>query len=89
MENTKLPEAKNPIARDEADRMVALIKLDIAKFENEKAQSLAIAANADMMIARSRLAIADLERRVANVDYPEEPEQAPENENGNGASPEA
>lgn len=70
---TKLPDAKNPISREEADRMAALIKLDIAKFENEKAQALAIVANADVMVARSRLALADLDRRVVNVDYPDEP----------------
>ena len=82
-----LPEAKNPLTRDEADKMIALIRLDIARFSNEKANSLAIAANADCMIAQSEVAIADIERRVANVDYPAEQANAPTGDAAENSEP--
>ncbi len=70
-----IPEAKNPITREEADRMEALIRLDIAKFEVEAARAKATIVQAEVLIAQSKLAIADLERRVINVDYPAAPEK--------------
>lgn len=74
----QLPEAKNPISAEEAEKVIALVSLDMAKFEVEKARGAAIAANADVLIAQSKLTIADLRRRVANVDYPPEPEKPAE-----------
>ena len=77
MENTKtvvLPEAKNPLTETEAGRMAALIKLDIARYRRERARFMAQVADIDFMIAESETALADLDRRVANVDYPPQPE---------------
>ena len=78
-ENNKtvlLPEAKNPLTAAEADRMAALIKLDIARYRRERTRFMAQVADIDFMIAESETALADLARRVANVDYPPQPEAA-------------
>lgn len=71
---TELPEAKNPLSAKEAGRMAALIKLDIARYRRERTRFMAQVADIDFMIAESETALADLERRVANVDYPPQPE---------------
>ena len=70
----ELPEAKNPLSAKEAGRMAALIKLDIARYRRERTRFMAQVADIDFMIAESETALADLERRVANVDYPPQPE---------------
>ena len=70
----ELPEAKNPLSAKEAGRMAALIRLDIARYRRERARFMAQVADIDFMIAESETALADLERRVANVDYPPQPE---------------
>lgn len=78
-ENNKtvvLPEAKNPLTATEAGRMAALIKLDIARYRRERTRFMAQVADIDFMIAESETALADLDRRVANVDYPPQPEAA-------------
>lgn len=69
----ELPEAKNPLSAKEAGRMAALIKLDIARYRRERTRFMAQVADIDFMIAESETALADLERRVANVDYPPQP----------------
>jgi hypothetical protein len=69
-DTVNLPEAKNPIGREEADKMAALIKLDIAKYESEAARAQGTIDQAKFLIAQSKVALADLERRVLNVDYP-------------------
>lgn len=73
-----LPEAKNPLTATEADRMAALIKLDIARYRRERTRFMAQIADIDFMIAESETALADLARRVANVDYPPQPEAGAE-----------
>lgn len=77
-EKVVLPEAKNPISREEADKMAALIKLDIAKYESEAARAQGTIDQAKFLIAQSKVALADLERRVLNVDYPAAPEKPAE-----------
>lgn len=69
----EIPAAKNPLTREEADKMSALIKLDIAKYEAEIARVKATEDQALYLIAQSKVALADIERRVANVDYPPAP----------------
>ena len=80
-----LPEAKNPLTAAEADRMAALIKLDIAHYRRERARFMAQVADIDFMIAESETALADLDRRVANVDYPPQPEPKAEPTPADGA----
>ena len=70
----ELPEAKNPLSAKEAGRMAALIKLDIARYRRERPRFMAQVADIDFMIAESETALADLDRRVVNVDYPPQPE---------------
>lgn len=79
----ELPEAKNPLSAEEAGRMAALIKLDVARYRRERARFMAQVADIDFMIAESETALADLDRRVANVDYPPQPEA----ESGADAAP--
>ena len=74
---TELPEVKNPLSAKEAGRMAALIKLDIARYRRERTRFMAQVADIDFMIAESETALADLERRVANVDYPPQPAAEP------------
>lgn len=84
---TEFPEAKNPLTREEADRMSVLIRLDIARYEMEAARAQMTLDQARYYVAQSEVALADIERRVANVDYPPVPEtseSAPET----GAAPE-
>lgn len=59
-----------------------LLAEDIKKLELAKAQALAQAAILDTRIAECMLALADVDRREAGVEYPEEPakDAAPETE---------
>ena len=81
----ELPKAANPLTRDEADRMIALIRLDIEKYRRERARFMGQVAEIEFLITESDVAIADIERRVANVDYPPAPAASePEQPSGEG-----
>ena len=84
---TELPESTNPISREMADKFAALIKLDIAKYEAEACRAQDTIDQAKFLIAQSKVALADLERRVLNVDYPAKPEN-PEGEPAQDPQPE-
>ena len=83
-ERVELPKAANPLTRDEADRMIALIRLDIEKYRRERARFMGQVAEIEFLITESDVAIADIERRVANVDYPPAPAPEPEQPSGEG-----
>ena len=68
-----IPEAKDRITREDADKVIALVRLDIAKFRQQKEQFLRSAADCDVAIAQQEVVLADLERRVVGVAYPEPP----------------
>lgn len=80
-----IPEAKDRITREDADKVIALVRLDIAKFRQQKEQFLRSAADCDLAIAQQEVVLADLERRVVGVAYPEPP--APENDKPTGKKP--
>lgn len=70
-----IPEAKDRITREEADKVIALIKLDRAKLVVQRAKFTLSLAQCDLAIADQDQAIADVERRAANADYPESPKR--------------
>lgn len=68
-----IPEAKDKITQADADKVRALVELDVAKFRRQKAQFLMSVAQCDVAIAEQEQVLADLNRRVAGVDYPPPP----------------
>lgn len=68
MENNK---ASDALTAEEARSSRLLIKEDIAKYELAKARAIAQLSQYDAMIAECHLALADIDRREAGVDYPE------------------
>ena len=76
-QNDVIPEAKDRMTREEADKIIALVKLDRAKLVTQRAKFKLSLAQCDIAIADQDQVLADIERRVANVDYPEVPK--PEN----------
>ena len=71
-----IPEAKDKMTQADADKVRALVKLDIAKFRVQRERFLASVAQCDLAIAQQEEVLADLERRVVGVDYPEPPEKS-------------
>ena len=72
-QNVVIPEAKDRMTREEADKIIALVKLDRAKLVTQRAKFKMSLAQCDAAIADQDQVLADIERRVANVDYPEVP----------------
>lgn len=73
MENVK----SDAITHEEAAKNRLLIKEDIAKYELAKARTIAQVHQFDALIAECNLALEDINRREAGVDYPEPEEKAP------------
>lgn len=74
-----VPDSDDKLTSEEAGRAIVLLKLDVANVKVEKAKALAYAATCDRSIAELEASIADLERRVVGVKYPEaKPDPAPE-----------
>jgi hypothetical protein len=69
-----IPEAKDKVSHEDAEKVRALVRLDIAKFRQQKEQFLRAAADCDLAIAQQEVALADLDRREVGVAYPEPPE---------------
>lgn len=72
-----VPDSEDKITREEADRAIVLLKLDIANVRLEKAKALKYASACDASIAELESSVADLERRVVGVKYPEAKAQEP------------
>lgn len=66
-----IPEAPDPVKHEDAEKVRVLVKLDIAKFEQQRTQALRMVADCDFAIAQQKLLLADLDRREANVGIPE------------------
>lgn len=73
-----IPEAKDKITAEDANKVRVLVQLDLVKFEQQKAQLLRTVADCDLAIAQQKVILADLDRRVEGVDYPvpEKPAEA-------------
>ena len=66
-----IPEASDPVTKENADKVRVLLKLDIAKFRQQRAQAMQMIADCDFAIAQQEVLLADLDRREANVGIPE------------------
>jgi hypothetical protein len=77
-----IPEAPDPVAKADADKVRVLVKLDIAKFEMQRIRAMQMVSDCDLAIAQQKLLLADLDRREANVGLPEnaKPEEEPKKE---------
>lgn len=67
-----------PMDAKKAEKMKVLINEDIAKYRFEANQHYAAIAQLEAAISKSKLIIADIDRRVAGADYPASPEQKPQ-----------
>jgi hypothetical protein len=65
-----IPVAPDPVSKEDADKVRVLVKLDIAKFEQQRAQAMQMVTDCDLAIAQQKVVLADLDRREANVGYP-------------------
>lgn len=74
-EALQLPEAKDKITREDGDKLVALVKLDMEQLALERAKACLTVAKYDYAIAERKRTLADIERRVVGVDFPEEPKK--------------
>lgn len=72
-QDVAIPAAKDQITREDADKILALVKLDRSKLVVQRARFTASLAQCDIAIAETDQVIADLERRVVGVAYPEKP----------------
>jgi len=66
-----IPVAPDPVTKEDADKVRVLVKLDIAKFKQQRAQAMQMVTDCDLAIAQQEVVLADLDRREANVGYPE------------------
>jgi len=66
-----IPEASDPVTKQDADKVRVLVKLDIAKFRQQRAQAMQMVTDCDLAIAQQEVVLADLDRREANVGIPE------------------
>lgn len=69
-EPIKLHPAKDALPVQEAEKIKVLIRLDIARLEFELAR---VTANINVELAHARMSLADIDRRAANVEYPQPP----------------
>ena len=77
-----IPEAKDRIRKEDADKVRALVKVDIAKFKVQRAQAMQMVTDCDFAIAQQEHVLADLDRREANVGFPPAPEAEAPNKGG-------
>lgn len=73
MKNTKTTAPADAISKEEANKTRILLAEDIKKILLARAQAAAQIGILDTRIAECELALADLDRREAGVEYPEEP----------------
>lgn len=69
-QDVAIPAAKDAMTREEADKIIALVKLDRAKLVVQRARFAESLSRCDIAIAEQDQVIADLERRVVGVDFP-------------------
>ena len=74
-----IPAADDPIMKSDANKVRVLVKLDIAKFKQQRAQAMQMVTDCDLAIAQQEVVLADLDRREANVGFPKVAHPAPEN----------
>lgn len=72
----EIPSAKDPMGKEDAEKVAVLVRLDRAKLVTQRARFLAMAAKCDVAIAEQDQALADIERRVLGVTYPAPAEKA-------------
>lgn len=70
-----IPDADDKLTAEEARKAIVLFELDIANANLEKTKALQYAASCDAAIAGFKASIADLNRRVVGVKYPELPKK--------------
>lgn len=79
------------MAAEEADRIRVLVSEDVRKYELEIARHEAAIGTLRVYIAECRATLADIDRRVAGVMYPEPPakpkEEAPAQADGQFGEP--